>query len=117
MLAEDAGDMFLRNARWLSLDYISFSQPPGRGPVPGPDINFTGPSLYSKKNLPGRGLTKVENHWTTRRYIPEDRNLHNHRCKNLNFYNVYKNIKKVKLFLQQSVEAQKFVRRRGSDIF
>jgi hypothetical protein len=23
----------------------------------------TGPSSYKKKNLPGRGLTKVENHW------------------------------------------------------
>jgi hypothetical protein len=23
----------------------------------------TGPSSYEKKNLPGRGLTKVENHW------------------------------------------------------
>jgi hypothetical protein len=25
-------------------------------------INYTGPSSYRKKNLPGRGLTKVENH-------------------------------------------------------
>jgi hypothetical protein len=24
----------------------------------------TGPSSYKKKNLPGRGLTKVEKHWT-----------------------------------------------------
>jgi len=24
----------------------------------------TGPSSYTKKNLPGRGLTKVEKHWT-----------------------------------------------------
>jgi len=23
----------------------------------------TGPSSYKKKNLPDRGLTKVENHW------------------------------------------------------
>ena len=23
----------------------------------------TGPSSYEKKNLPGRGLTKVEKHW------------------------------------------------------
>jgi len=23
----------------------------------------TGPSSYKKKNLPGRGLTKVEKHW------------------------------------------------------
>ena len=23
----------------------------------------TGPSSYEKKNLPGRGLTKVEEHW------------------------------------------------------
>jgi len=23
----------------------------------------TGPSSYGKKNLPGRGLTKVEKHW------------------------------------------------------
>jgi len=25
----------------------------------------TGPSSYKKKNLPGRGLTKVEKHWTS----------------------------------------------------
>jgi len=25
----------------------------------------TGPSSYEKKNLPGRGLTKVEKHWST----------------------------------------------------
>ena len=25
----------------------------------------TGPSSYEKKNLPGRGLTKVENQWYT----------------------------------------------------
>ena len=24
----------------------------------------TGPSSYKNKNLPGRGLTKVEKHWT-----------------------------------------------------
>ena len=24
----------------------------------------TGPSSYEKKNLPGRGLTKVEKHWS-----------------------------------------------------
>ena len=27
----------------------------------------TGPSSYAKKNLPGRGLIKVEKHWFTRR--------------------------------------------------
>jgi hypothetical protein len=27
--------------------------------------------------------TSVDFHWTTRRYIPEDRTLHNHLCKNL----------------------------------
>jgi hypothetical protein len=26
----------------------------------------TGPSYYKKKNLPGRGLTKVEKHWNRR---------------------------------------------------
>jgi len=26
-----------------TFDYISVSQPPGRGPVPGPGINYTGP--------------------------------------------------------------------------
>ena len=26
-----------------SVLYTSVSQPPGRGPVPGPDINYTGP--------------------------------------------------------------------------
>jgi hypothetical protein len=25
----------------------------------------TGPSSYEKKNLPGRGLTKVEKHWNS----------------------------------------------------
>jgi len=25
----------------------------------------TGPSSYKKRNLPGRGLTKVEKHWLT----------------------------------------------------
>jgi hypothetical protein len=39
--------------------YTSVSQPPG------PGINYTGPSCYRKKNLPGRGLTKVENHCLT----------------------------------------------------
>ena len=24
----------------------------------------TGPSSYKKKNLPGRGLTKIEKHWS-----------------------------------------------------
>jgi len=27
----------------LRVDYVSVSQPPGRGPVPGPGINYTGP--------------------------------------------------------------------------
>jgi hypothetical protein len=47
-------------ASWIL--YTSVSQPPGRGPVPGPGISYTGPSSHRKKNLPGRGLTKVENH-------------------------------------------------------
>jgi hypothetical protein len=40
----------------------SVSQPLGRDPVPDPGINYTGPSSYRKKNLPGRGLTKVQNY-------------------------------------------------------
>jgi len=28
----------------------------------------TGPSSYKKKNLPGRGLTEVEKHWSAGRY-------------------------------------------------
>jgi hypothetical protein len=48
--------------------YVSVSQPPDRGPVPGPGINYTGPSSYRKKNLTGCGLAKVENHWFT---LPE----------------------------------------------
>jgi hypothetical protein len=32
--------------------------------APGPGINYTGPSSH-KKNLPGRGLTKDENHRST----------------------------------------------------
>jgi hypothetical protein len=43
--------------------YSSVSQLPGCGPVLGPDINYTRPSSYRKKNLLVRGLTKVENHW------------------------------------------------------
>jgi hypothetical protein len=42
----------------------SVSQPPGRGPVPGSGINSTGSPSYRKNNLPGRGLTKIENHWS-----------------------------------------------------
>jgi hypothetical protein len=49
-------------------DYTSVSQPPGRCPVPDPDINYTGPSSYRKKNLSCRSLTKVENHWTILSY-------------------------------------------------
>jgi hypothetical protein len=44
---------------------ISVSQPPDRRPVPDPGINITEPSSYMKRNLPGRGLTNVENHWPT----------------------------------------------------
>jgi len=29
----------------------------------------TGPSSYKKKNLPGRGLTKVEKHWVNKSYL------------------------------------------------
>jgi hypothetical protein len=32
----------------------------------------TGPSSYEKKNLPGRGLTKIEKHW--RRLLTRLRN-------------------------------------------
>jgi len=28
---------------YLTFFYTSVSQPPGRAPVPGPDINYTGP--------------------------------------------------------------------------
>ena len=30
----------------------------------------TGPSYYKKKNLPDRGLTKVEKHWYRRNLLP-----------------------------------------------
>jgi hypothetical protein len=33
--------------------YNSVSQPPGRGPVPGPGINYARPSYYKKNNLRG----------------------------------------------------------------
>jgi hypothetical protein len=33
--------------------------------------------------------TLVDFQPTARRYIPEDGNLHNHRCENLNSYNEY----------------------------
>jgi len=29
----------------------------------------TGPSSYKKKNLPGRGLTKVEKHWLSKSLV------------------------------------------------
>jgi hypothetical protein len=34
----------------------------GPGLVPGTGINYTGPSSYGKKNLPGCGLKMFENH-------------------------------------------------------
>jgi hypothetical protein len=37
----------------------SVSQPPGRASVPGSGINYTRPSSCRKKNLLGRGVTKV----------------------------------------------------------
>ena len=37
----------------------------------------TGPSSYEKKNLPGRGLTKVEKHWFKLRV--EGRELYVHK--------------------------------------
>ena len=33
----------LRDNFWAQIFYVSVSQPPGRGPVPGPGINYTGP--------------------------------------------------------------------------
>jgi len=37
----------IKNSRWapgvFCIIYSSVSQPPGRGPVPGPGINYTGP--------------------------------------------------------------------------
>ena len=36
-----------RRLKWAEIltrtEYIGVSQPPGRGPVPGPGINYTGP--------------------------------------------------------------------------
>jgi len=32
----------------------------------------TGPSSYKKKNLPGRGLTKLEKHWLRVHWIRQD---------------------------------------------
>jgi hypothetical protein len=52
--------------------YTSVSQALGRGPVPGPGINYTGPSSHRKKNLLGRGLTKVEKHCSTLHEQVED---------------------------------------------
>jgi hypothetical protein len=48
------------------IPYTSVPQPPGRGPVLGPGINYTGSLSYRKRNLPDRGLTKVANHCPTR---------------------------------------------------
>jgi len=35
----------------------------------------TGPSSFDKKNLPGRGLTKVEKHCVRIHFLPHRRNL------------------------------------------
>jgi hypothetical protein len=48
----------------VPFDQDSVSQPPGCGPG-------TGPSSCRKNNLPGRGLTKVDNHWTRRFVGPQ----------------------------------------------
>jgi len=37
------GTLILRRLGPLSVVQNSVSQPPGRGPVPGPGINYTGP--------------------------------------------------------------------------
>jgi hypothetical protein len=42
----------------------SVPQRPGGSPLPGSGMNYTGPSSCRKKNLPGRGLTKVKNHYS-----------------------------------------------------
>jgi hypothetical protein len=86
--------------------------------------------------------TSVGFYRTTWRHIPEDYSLHSYRCENLKF-NIVKisslwprfepvtgmwstmvkvklslvKVKKIKLSLQQVVEAHTFVRRRGSHIF
>jgi hypothetical protein len=54
------------------------SQPSGRGPVPGPDVTYAGPSSCRKKNLPGRGLTKVENHWARESLQPSSLSVAHH---------------------------------------
>ena len=45
----------------------------------------TGPSSYEKKkNLPGRGLTKVEQHWT--KHLRDMKGSCHEFCKNLLFF-------------------------------
>jgi hypothetical protein len=34
------------NLGWGRVVYVSVSQPPGRGPVPSPGINYTGPREF-----------------------------------------------------------------------
>jgi hypothetical protein len=48
----------LKFVKYVCVVLDSVSLPPGLS------INYTGPSSCRKKNLPGRDLTKVENHWS-----------------------------------------------------
>jgi hypothetical protein len=86
-LAEDGGYMFLLRVRRFSADCTKLY----------PAVSATRFMLVSclaysstvKIEATCSSETSVEFHRTTRRYIPEDRTLHNHCCEYLKSYNMF----------------------------
>jgi hypothetical protein len=76
---EDGGDMFLRNVGWHSTDCTACHL-----------ISrwFLAQFIFSTLKIKAMcsSETSVDTQRTTRRYIPEDGTLHNHRCDNLKSY-------------------------------
>jgi hypothetical protein len=64
-----------------------------------PAITLVSCSAYSsalKMEAICSSETSVETQRTTRRYIPEDGTLHNHRCENLNSYTIKVDLKEIR---------------------
>jgi hypothetical protein len=57
-------------------------------------ISYLAYSLTLKMEATCSSKMSVDFEWTTQRYIPEDRTLHNHCCENLKSYN-YNSVTKV----------------------
>jgi uncharacterized membrane protein YciS (DUF1049 family) len=76
---EDGGDMFLRNISWLPTDYTLLAICFHAGFLLSLFFTLKMEAIFSSE-------TSVDFHQTTRRYIPEDGTLHNHRCDNLKSY-------------------------------